>query len=262
MKRAQSSRKSPSWMRGRLRKEWRWRIGDRNLAGAMTQHFPCQRTGATLPAQEQQRAEGSRKANVWINSDLTICCMDIQSKAYIFTQKADTYTFILMKPSEYNMYTSPLPTSLPLFLDQRTFCPESYACLSLESLVLNGKGEMQKKRKKIRRRGGGGVGCHGNCFACQTECPATRASGNIQGDILWPLPMGTLPQDPRWASLEDFDNRGFHSNLFSHATMTKDSQVWRADHLHTPHLSGSLDPFIHDKQHLLSVTSRQQVLTL
>jgi len=46
VKRAQSSRKSPAWVRGRLRKEWRRRIGYRNTAGAVTQHFPWQRTGS------------------------------------------------------------------------------------------------------------------------------------------------------------------------------------------------------------------------
>jgi len=190
--------------------------------------------------------------------------MDIQPKAHILTQRAGTYTFILMKaPSDITC------THLHCLLP----CPSSWsrghsvlramlAC-PCNTLVLNGKGEM--KKKKIADVGAGGVGCHGSCFACQTECPATRASGNIQGDILWPLPMGTLPQAPRWASLEDFHNRGCHSNPFQphhHDQRQVTARYGGLTIFTCPTLSGTPDPFIHDKQHLLSVTSRQQVLTL
>ena len=178
----------------------------------------------TLPAQEQQREEGSRKANVWINSDLTICCMDIQPKAHILTQKAGIYAFILMKaPSDVTSTHLHCLLPGPSSWSRGHFVLTAMLACPWNTLVLNGKEEMQKKKKKNHRRGGGGVGCHGNRFACQTECPATRASGNIQGDILWPLPTGTVPQAPRWASLEDFYNRGCHSNPSNHATMTKDS---------------------------------------
>lgn len=62
VKRAQSSRKSPTWVRGRLRKEWRWRTEYRNPAGAMTQHFPLAKdywsdspsTGATERGGKQE----------------------------------------------------------------------------------------------------------------------------------------------------------------------------------------------------------------
>lgn len=114
--------------------------------------------------------------------------------------------------------------SLPHFLEQRTFCPESYVCLSLEpwnTLALNGKGDIPK----IADVCVGGSGCHGNCFACQARCPATRESGSIQGDILWPLPTGTLPQAPRWASPEDFYYRGCQSSPSDHATVTRD--IWQ-----------------------------------
>lgn len=52
-----------------------------------------------------------------------------------------------------------------------------------------------------------GGSCHGNPFACQPGCPATRASGSIQENILWPLHTRTLPQASRWILLEGFCQR-------------------------------------------------------
>jgi len=80
--------------------------------------------------------------------------MDIQPKAHILTQRAGTYTFILMKaPSDITC------THLHCLLP----CPSSWsrghsvlramlAC-PCNTLVLNGKGEMKKKKSQTWGRG-------------------------------------------------------------------------------------------------------------
>lgn len=51
---------------------------------------------------------------------------------------------MLMKICSIITYVYLLPPFPAPLLEQRTSCPESYACLSLEYLGINGKGEMQK----------------------------------------------------------------------------------------------------------------------
>jgi hypothetical protein len=67
-----------------------------------------------------------------------------------------------------------------------------------------------------------GGSCHGNPFACQQGCPATRASGSNQENILWPLHMGTLPQAFRWVLLEGLCQRASQNDA---PTLESDYQI-------------------------------------
>lgn len=102
----------------------------------------------------------------------------------------------------YIIYIRALSASVSPLLKQRTFCPESHVCLSPEYL------STYWKRRNVKNAQIWEGGCHGNPFACQPGCPATRASGSIQEAILWPLHTGTLPQAFRWVLLEGFCQGG------------------------------------------------------
>lgn len=71
---------------------------------------------------------------MWLNSDLTICFVDTTKDIHFNSESRYIYIYTDEGFFRHYMYTSPLPTSLPLFLEQRTFRPESYAFLSLEYL--------------------------------------------------------------------------------------------------------------------------------
>lgn len=141
-KRTQSSREGPAGVRSGLSREWRWRIGDRNPAGAMTQHFGGGGAGSDSPS-----TGANGEANICV-----IHALIYNKKHTHFSPEVGIYTFMYTDKDSFNcnMYTSPPSFSPPPFLDQRTSCPESYDCLSGEHLGTQREG----RNKKLQSLGG------------------------------------------------------------------------------------------------------------